>query len=114
MTNDREALKLTGFNGWEFLWRLNQILMPLGIAWSIWVTSAIFELKSNQLTMVESKNSAELKIKEWTRDNFIPISLSSEIREIKENIRKVDDKVTGLTIEMKNVQIDSLKSKGGN
>ena len=72
---------------WEYLFKINQLLLPLVIVWAAWATSSIYELKGFANTgprfTTTDATSLELQIKEWVRMNYPPDELYAEIKEIK-------------------------------
>jgi len=79
--------------GWQLLFKLNMILVPLTIAWAVWATTSIFELRgfAGQGPRFTSKDAQnlELGIKDWTRMNFPPPSLQADVREIKNDVQEI-------------------------
>lgn len=95
---------------WELLWKVNQIIIPCGIAWSIWVTNNIFELKAETLrgekfTKTEAIQMAS-DIKDWTRSNFSPaVEVSSAIKDIQVNIKSIDNQLESLRLDVAKIQV---------
>ena len=79
--------------GWQILFKLNMILVPLTIAWAAWATTSIFELRGfageGPRFTAKDATSLELGIKEWTRQNFPPANLVQDIREIKNDVQDI-------------------------
>ena len=74
-------------NIFDILFKVNQVLMPLMLGWCIWVTNNIYEFKTfmGQGDRFTTQNAKimEVDIKEWVRENYPPIELKNDVKELK-------------------------------
>lgn len=94
---------------WAFMFKVNNVLLPFFVAWAVWVTSEIYELRAfkgqgPRFTETDAKNLA-LNVKQWTNDNFMSISskneLVSEIKLLKDTISELRDTVIELKVSFR-------------
>jgi len=80
-------------NVWEWLFKLNQILIPMVLIWAAWATSSIYELKgmANQGERFTAKDgiNLDLEMKEWVRANYPPAGLVEDIKAIREGLEEI-------------------------
>ena len=91
-------MKPEGTNGnWEILWKLNQILLPIVIAWAVWATVSIFEGKAwrNEGPRYTQKDADKmrLEIQQWTIANFPTYQIQVDINNIKTDVAEIKAEV---------------------
>jgi hypothetical protein len=114
MTHKDELSKI---DWWELLWKVNQIIIPVGLAWGIWVTSNIFELKSQQIREEDKFNKSdsqvlELGIKDWVRANYPTPEQKSQLKDIELSIKSIDAQLEALRLDVARQQINDSIKKG--
>ena len=78
---------------WEWLFKINQILLPAVVLWAAWATSSIYELKGQsdigeRFTAKDGINM-ELQIKDWVRDNYPPDDIKNDIKAIRSELEDI-------------------------
>jgi hypothetical protein len=99
-----EAEVITGW--WDVLFKINQVIIPVMMAWGIWVTTAVFEMKSfmNQGNRFTASDGMKLEtdIKEWVRQNYPPQEMKLDIRNLQSQVRDLEISIKTLANIMKN------------
>ncbi len=95
---------------WEILWKVNQILIPIGLAWGIWVTTNLFELKAQVGKPEErfTKSDAQvlrLEVKDWVRANFPTPEEKLQLEDIQSSVKEVATSVNTLKLDVAKIQI---------
>jgi len=87
----------------EYLFKINQLLFPIIIAWSIWVTNSIYALNSFMKTgeRFTSKDAEimQVNIKEWVRNNYPPLEIKKDIEVIKKTMNQIQQDLAVMTSE---------------
>ena len=81
---------------WEYLFKINQLLLPMVIIWAAWATSNIYELKGfadtgPRFTATDADNQL-LTMKEWVREHYVQDGPAREMaKDIKQIIEELDE-----------------------
>ncbi len=87
---------------WEILFKVNLIIVPLVIAWAVWATSNIYELKGfaargDRFTQADGYQ-LKTEMREWVTINFPPSGLRDDIKEVRADIKLIKDDQTAIRI----------------
>lgn len=89
MPNDDKTLG----TGWQVLFKINMIILPFVVAWAVWATGSIYELRgfANQGPRFTAKDGENitLEMKEWARENFVGKTVEADIKEIKNDVQAI-------------------------
>lgn len=102
---------ITNPNWWEILWKINQLLIPFGLAWAIWVTSNIFEINAwkgkdeRKFVLTDDIRLIELQIKDWTRQNFLSVDSVGQIKDIELSLKSVNAQLEALRLDIAKMQL---------
>ena len=93
---------------WEVMFKINNLLLPFFIAWAVWTTNEIYQLKAfreqgPRFTGTDAKN-LELNVKQWTTENFVDIktrdNLISDIKDIKRSLDIMKDGIYDIKVKV--------------
>ena len=79
--------------GWQILFKINMVILPFVLAWAVWATASIYELRgfANQGPRFTAKDGDNivLEIKDWSRENFVSKSVEGDIKDIKDDVQEI-------------------------